>query len=241
MGGQVPKQFLELGGEPIAMRTLRRVSESVDRFLTQRSQYVDGVVDKQAGGNRRIQENVDNYVHKILLVLPESYIQSWRTLCEKHRFRVPHTVVAGGETRFHSVRNGLAAEPEAEIVLVHDGVRPFVDDRTVAAVIAAAERYGAAVPVVPVTDSLRRIEGPNGTASRAVDRTEYRAVQTPQGFRGDRLRQAYTAPYDERFTDDATVVELTGTGRIVWVDGDPANIKITTPTDRMIAEAMLDR
>lgn len=230
MGTELPKQFLAIGGEPIVMRTIRSMSASVDRFLTDCSSNVD----EQAEAS----PNVENYVHKIVLVLPASHIPQWRELCDRHRFRIEHTVVAGGETRFHSVRNGLAAAPDADIVLVHDGVRPFADSRVVADVILAARRHGAAVPVVPVVDSLRKLSGTDGD-SESVNRSAYRAVQTPQGFRGDLLRKAYGAPYDGRFTDDASVVELTGTGRVVLTEGNTANLKITTPVDLAIAEVLL--
>ena len=249
MGGETPKQFLEVGGEPILMRSLRRLSEGVERFLTTCSPSVDESVDNSKESTSYPHPalpgespNVNNFVHKIVLVLPEAHRQRWQELCRKHRFRVPHTVATGGETRFHSVRNGLAVEPEADLVLVHDGVRPFVDDRTIAAVIAAAWRYGAAVPAVPVVDSLRRVDPEGDTRtprSEAVDRSAYRAVQTPHGFRGEWLRRAYAAPYDERFTDDASVVERTGTGRILLTEGTPTNLKITTPVDLILAEALL--
>ena len=221
----------------------------MERFLTSCSWDVDESVNKSADPKgcehllstnaQRAEWNVNNSVHKIVLVLPENHIERWKELCERYDFRLPHTVVAGGESRFHSVRNGLRAVPEADLVLVHDGVRPFVDDRTIAAVLEAARRYGAAVPTVPVVDSLRRLDPCDPVRSEAVDRSAYRAVQTPQGFRGDWLRRAYAAPYDDRFTDDASVVELTGVGRVVLTDGDPANLKITTPIDLVWAETWL--
>ncbi|MCC8062825.1 MAG: 2-C-methyl-D-erythritol 4-phosphate cytidylyltransferase [Rikenellaceae bacterium] len=231
MGTEIPKQFLTVDGEPIVMKTLRRMDEGVARFLTGCSPDVDKTV-----GNL---PNVDNSVHKLALVLPEAYIPYWRELCEKHRFGIPHTVVPGGETRFHSVKNGLGAFPEADIVLVHDGVRPLAGDGVVARVIRTAMALGAAVPVVPVVDSLRRISGGDGH-SVAVDRAEFRAVQTPQGFRGDLLREAYSMPYDERFTDDASVVELSGLGAVALTEGSPANIKITTPADLAVAQVLLE-
>lgn len=228
MRAELPKQFLLLGGEPIVMRTIKRLADGVERFLTDRSRNVDKTVDKYL--------DVNNSVHKLALVLPQDYIPLWRELCQKHNFRLPHTVVPGGSTRFHSVKNGLDAFPAAEIVLVHDGVRPFPDDSIIAGVIAAAQQHGAAVPVVPVVDSLRRL---SGSGSEAVDRAAYRAVQTPQGFRGALLREAYAQPYEARFTDDASVVELSESGRVVLTAGNPANIKITTPADLSMAEILL--
>ncbi|WP_300852132.1 2-C-methyl-D-erythritol 4-phosphate cytidylyltransferase, partial [uncultured Rikenella sp.] len=117
MRSEVPKQFLLLGGEPIVMRTLRRMAEGVGRYVADCSQ------------------NVNEWMHKLVLVLPEAYIERWGELCAAHGFEVPHEVVAGGETRFQSVRRGLEAEPEAEWVLVHDGVRPFVADGVIRGVI----------------------------------------------------------------------------------------------------------
>lgn len=231
MGTEIPKQFLTVDGEPIVMKTLRRMDEGVAKFLTGCSPDMD-----KTGGNL---PNVDNHVHKLALVLPEAYIPYWRELCEKHRFGLTHTVVAGGETRFQSVKNGLAVASEADIVLVHDGVRPLADDGVIARVIRTAMMNGAAVPVVPVIDSLRRISGGDGH-SVAVDRAEFRAVQTPQGFRGDLLREAYSVLYDERFTDDASVVELSGLGTVALTEGSPANIKITTPADLAVAQVLLE-
>lgn len=232
MGAALPKQFLSIGGEPIVMRTLRRLSEGVEKYLTDCSQNVDGIVENTL--------TVNNCVHKLVLVLPEAYIPLWRELCGKHDFRLPHEVVAGGETRFQSVKNGLGAFPEADIVLVHDGVRPFTDNGVIAGVLAAAMEHGAAIPAVPVVDSLRRISDREG-GSVAVDRSDYRAVQTPQGFRGDLLRQAYTMPYDGRFTDDASVVEASGLlpGGILLTPGSASNVKITTPADMAVAEVLL--
>lgn len=230
MGVELPKQFLSIGGEPIVIRTLRRLNEGVEKFLTDCSQNVDETV--------RNFMNVDNCVHKLILVLPRAYIPLWRELCEKHGFHLPHEVVSGGETRFHSVKNGLAACPDADIVLVHDGVRPFAGDAVIAGAIAGAQKHGAAVPVVPVVDSLRRLTGSDGE-NVSADRSVYRAVQTPQAFRGNLLREAYAQPYDERFTDDASVVEITGKGRIVLTQGSPGNIKITTPADLAVAEVLL--
>lgn len=230
MGKELPKQFLPIGDEPIVMRTLRRLSEGVERFLTGCSQNVDETV--------RNFMNMNNCVHKLVLVLPETYITLWRELCLKHEFSLPHDIVAGGQTRFHSVKNGLAVSPEADIILVHDGVRPLVDDKMIANVIFAAYKHGAAAPAVPVVDSLRQLNG-SGEESVAVDRSAYRAVQTPQGFRGELLRKAYALPYDGRFTDDASVVELSGLGKVVLTDGSPANIKITTPADMAVAQILL--
>ena len=236
MGSDTPKQFLPLDGEPIVMRTLRRMAEGVTHYLTSRPDFSTPQTQPVNKIGQSAERTVDNSVHKLTLVLPEAYIARWQELCREHRFELPHRVVAGGPTRFHSVRNGLATHPDADIVLVHDGVRPFADNDTIARVIAAAEQHGAAIPAISVVDSLRKLT-PDG--SEAVERAAYRAVQTPQAFRGTVLRCAYEAPFDDRFTDDASVVELTGTGSVVLTEGNASNIKITTPIDLAVAEIVL--
>ncbi len=140
-------------------------------------------------------------------------------------------VVAGGDTRSASVRRGLGAVPEgAEVVVVHDGARPVpvpeVWERVLAAVAAGAD---AAVPAVPITDTIREVGG------GSVERGRFVAVQTPQAFRAGALRDAHTDGRDA--TDDATLVEAAG-GRVVVVEGDPNNVKITTPTDLAVAELL---
>lgn len=232
MGSAVPKQFLPLDGEPIVMRTMRRLAEGVGRFLTGCSSDVNNVVENA---------NARHPNHTLLLVLPPDAITRWEELCRQHHFQIPHQTVPGGKTRFHSVQNALrAASTDADVILVHDGVRPLVDDATIARVITTAAAHGTAVPVVPVIDSLRQLS-PRGTESVAVDRSAYRAVQTPQGFRGAWLREAYEQPYDDTFTDDASVVERLGRGHIVLTDGSPWNLKITTPFDLVVAESWLHR
>ena len=194
------KQFADLGGRPV-----------LDRSVAAAAACAEGVVAVVSAGSDRPPGLRDRLAD---LVRPAAV-----------------RVVAGGETRSESVRRGLAAVPaEAEVVLVHDGARPLASAelcrRVVAAVRAGAD---AAVPTVPVADSLRRLGG-------AVDRAEFAAVQTPQGFRAAALRAAHAAGAEA--TDDATLVEATG-GRVVLVDGEPANIKITHPADLRMAEALL--
>ena len=158
---------------------------------------------------------------------------------------VPHRIANGGETRFHSVRNGLnflsdeignaAGRDEKILVAVHDGVRPFAAPEVVEQCFAEAEVSGAAIPVVPVVDSLREF---SGESSRPVDRSRYQAVQTPQVFDYDLLLKAYEQPYSEFFTDDASVVEAFG-HTVKTVPGNRENIKITTPFDLLVAKALL--
>lgn len=175
---------------------------------------------------------------RLIVVLPEDQIDTWKRLCEAHVFGRIHRVVAGGETRFHSVRNGLGAVASNGLIAVHDGVRPLVAPSVIAACFAAAADGGAAVPVVPVVESVREVDADGG--SRPVDRTRFRVVQTPQAFRADVLRAAYCLPYDPRFTDDASVVEASGVA-VRLVPGNRENIKLTTPMDLLLAEQLMRR
>ena len=174
----------------------------------------------------------------IVVVLSEQMVEFWEDLCRQHSFRSPKVVI-GGVSRFDSVKNAImACGGDADIITVHDGARPLVDteviDRVVTAVEAGAK---GVVPAIAVTDSLRMLIGENGE-SESVVRSRFRAVQTPQGFDGDVLREAYSQPYRSEFTDDASVVESIGR-KIVMVDGSPYNIKITNPADIKVAEAYL--
>ena len=173
---------------------------------------------------------------RLIVVLPEDQIDTWKRLCEAHVFGRIHRVVAGGETRFHSVQNGLGAVASDGLIAVHDGVRPLVAPSVIAACFAAAADGGAAVPVVPVVESVREVDADGG--SRPVDRTRLRVVQTPQVFRADVLRAAYCLPYDPRFTDDASVVEASGVA-VRLVPGNRENIKLTTPMDLLLAEQLM--
>lgn len=175
---------------------------------------------------------------RLIVVLPEDQIDTWKRLCEAHVFGRIHRVVAGGETRFHSVRNGLDAVASDGLIAVHDGVRPLVAPSVIAACFAAAADGGAAVPVVPVVESVREVDADGG--SRPVDRTRLRVVQTPQVFRADVLRAAYRLLYDPRFTDDASVVEASGVA-VRLVPGNRENIKLTTPMDLLLAEQLMRR
>ncbi|MDR1454918.1 MAG: 2-C-methyl-D-erythritol 4-phosphate cytidylyltransferase [Tannerella sp.] len=174
---------------------------------------------------------------RLMLALPEMHRPYWEMLCRELDWRVPHRVTPGGETRFHSVRNALAAVDGCDWVGVHDGVRPLVAPEVIEACFRGAVRHGAALPAVPVAESLRECDGER---SRAVDRTRYRLAQTPQVFRRDWLEEAYRQPYSPLFTDDASVVEAAGRD-ICLVPGNPENIKITTPADLLAAEKWLDR
>lgn len=170
-----------------------------------------------------------------ILVLPADQQDFWRQLCTEHRFDLEHRLACGGATRFESVKNGLQQVPDDAWVGIHDGVRPFVSTDTIARCYEAVLLHRAVIPVVDVVDSLRHCRGGN---SQAVDRAEYRLVQTPQVFHAGLLKQAYEQPYSTVFTDDASVVEALGVA-IHHVEGNRENIKITTPFDLKIGEALL--
>lgn len=204
MKAAVPKQFLLLNGKPILQRT-------IEQFLAV------------------------SPTPQIILVLPARDLLTWATLCEAHRFypasgSSPSILpVTGGATRFQSVRNGLNAIHAADgLVAVHDGVRPFVSPAIIQDSYETAARTGSAVACVPVKDSVR-VMGPDGR-SQAVDRSQYRLVQTPQTFRLNLFRQAFTVDEHPFFTDCASVMEYAGFP-VTLIDGSYANIKITTPED----------
>ena len=205
MGGELPKQFLLLGGRPILQR-------SIECFLEAEPDI------------------------KILTVLPRAHFQTWKNLCAAYAFDCPQTLVAGGLTRFHSVRNALAKVPDGAIVSIHDGVRPLISPALVRRMLdrMQAEDCRALLPVIPVVDTLRSTDPdtPDPDRSRTV------AVQTPQIFRSEDIKAAYTRAYDLSFTDDASVAALNGIP-LTFVQGERYNLKITTPEDLVLAEAIL--
>lgn len=208
-GAELPKQFLELGGKPILMR-------SIEAFANSGNCPVD-----------------------VIVTLPSDQMDLWQRLCDRYGFGVPHRVVPGGETRWHSVKHALDSMGdvnEVDIIAVHDGVRPMVTADVICRTIAAARRDGAAIPVVALNDSVRQVVG---EASHALDRSTLRAVQTPQAFDARLLLDAYSLPYQTTFTDDASVVEQLG-HPITLVEGDPHNLKITRPMDLALAEYLLN-
>lgn len=169
---------------------------------------------------------------RIVVVLPAEYIEFWKNFSA--RFEVAkHSVVEGGEERFHSVRNGIEALSDAvDLIAVQDGVRPFASKELILRTVACAAENGSAVPVVKAVDSYRTVEG---DGSHIIDRTPLRIVQTPQIFAAPILRAAYDTEFRSEFTDDASVVEYSGE-KIALCEGEYSNIKITTPDDLLIAE-----
>ena len=210
LGADRPKQFLQVAGKEILVHTL-------ELFL-------------------RALSGSDS---KVVIVLPEVWIEEWHEIAARHGLADTHTVCAGGSSRIGSVRNGLAALGECDLVAVHDGVRPCLSEAMVERGFEVAEEFGSAVPVVEVVDTIRRV-GADG--SEIVDRSELRAVQTPQVFDGEVLRAAYATCRSARYTDDASVVERwlsSRGGQLAFYAGERNNIKITYAEDLALADYLL--
>ncbi|MDD4492148.1 MAG: 2-C-methyl-D-erythritol 4-phosphate cytidylyltransferase [Bacteroidales bacterium] len=172
---------------------------------------------------------------EIILVVPASLRDYWKNFYKEQRLSFRHTLVSGGITRFHSVKNAMKYVPEGALVAVHDGVRPFVPKDFLESLFAEAEEKRAVIPAVKVVDSLRYSDE-NG--SRPVERDKYVSIQTPQIFHSELLLDAYNQAYNPAFTDDASVVESRGT-KIYLTEGRMLNIKITRPEDLTLAQAIL--
>lgn len=179
-----------------------------------------------------------NELVNIILVLPLEQIDRWHQLCEKYSFSIPHLIVPGGKNRFQSVRNGLNSIGVNEgLVAIHDGVRPFISKRIIEETFAAAEKTGNAIAAVELKDSIRLIDK---KGNKTVNREDYRIIQTPQTFKISQIRDAFHKAENDQFTDDASVAEAAGYS-IELVDGSYENIKITTPEDLAMAEAILKK
>ena len=210
MGAGIPKQFLPLGGRPVLLRTMEAIAAAVPEAET-------------------------------VVVLPAAHIGTLHELCERFGCTVRYRATAGGASRFESVEAGLKALPDdCSLIAVHDGVRPLVTADMIRRGLDCARTNRTAIPVIPVTDTIREVAADG--SSHTIDRSKLRAVQTPQIFDGELLRRAYrdaAATNDKsRFTDDASVVEDFGTA-ISLYEGSRENLKLTTPADMTIAEAIL--
>ena len=216
MGAGTPKQFLPLGE---AERPV--LAHTIEKFADTLPQA------------------------RIVVALPPTETGRWAKLSVKYGVPV-HIVCEGGETRFHSVKNALAALGECELVAIHDGVRPLVSKELIIKGFEIAETYGTAIPAIRPVDSFRKISEREARQAEEVverssspfDRELLRSVQTPQVFRYDILINAYETGYDPRYTDDAAVVEAAGT-TVTLFPGDPANIKITNPVDLIVASTLI--
>jgi 2-C-methyl-D-erythritol 4-phosphate cytidylyltransferase len=171
---------------------------------------------------------------ELILTLPSEWHAYWKACLKTFDCTISHTLVSGGEERFHSIKNALD-KCSGELILVHDGVRPFVAKETIQACLNVLEVSEAVIPVLAIKESLRQR---HGTSSKAVDRSNYLLVQTPQCFRATLLRKGYNQEYHSGITDDATLVESLGID-IQLIEGNEDNIKITTQNDMIIAEAIL--
>lgn len=201
-----------------------------------------GTLPKQfslVGGEPILARTINNFrkalpTSRIVVVLPAEYIDFWKNFSA--RFSVAkHSVVEGGKERFHSVKNGIEAlSCEVDLIAVQDGVRPFASKEMILRVVDCASENGAAIPVVKAVDSYRAVEGDE---SKIIDRTPLRIVQTPQIFAAPILRAAYDTTFMPHFTDDASVVEFSGE-KVALCEGEYTNIKITTPADLVLAEAI---
>lgn len=172
---------------------------------------------------------------KIILVLPQEHISYGNILLQAFDNRIDLTIVAGGETRFHSVQNGLKEVDDDHIVFIHDSVRPLINAELIQRCYDQAVSQGSAIPAIAVTDSIRQW---NNTGFMAINRDQLRSIQTPQTFKASLIKTAFQQDYSDAFTDEATVLESMGTEAYL-IEGLKANIKITTPEDIMIAEALL--
>ncbi len=173
---------------------------------------------------------------KIILVLPTDQLKSAQTVLRSYIGDIEVTVVPGGETRFHSVQNGLQKVNNDGIVFVHDGARPLISDDLIRRCYDQAVDLGSAIPAVPIAESVRVVDG---DSSRPVNRDQLRVIQTPQTFRTEIILPAFKQAYQPSFTDEATVVEANGT-TVHLIDGLHDNIKITIPEDMTIAEVLLN-
>jgi len=176
-----------------------------------------------------------SHFEKIVLVLPPSQFKYWQELCNTYNFRKEHTLVAGGITRFHSVKNGLDSIADNTIVAIHDGVRPLISTSLIDSLVTETKSGIGVIPIVPVKDSIRKVEGEN---SVHVDRSNLFGVQTPQCFLSADIQKAYTQDFSDTFTDDASVFEANG-GKINPLLGEEKNLKITTQEDLKIASILI--
>jgi len=176
-----------------------------------------------------------SHFEKIILVLPNSQFKYWQELCNTYNFKQQHTLVAGGKTRFHSVKNGLDRISQNTIVAIHDGVRPLISTALIDILVAETKNGIGVIPIVPVKDSIRKVEGEN---SAHVYRSNLFKVQTPQCFLSADIKKAYTQDFSNTFTDDASVFEANG-GKINTLLGEENNLKITTQEDLKIASILI--
>lgn len=174
---------------------------------------------------------------KMIVVLPMHDIQTWKRICEEKGYAIDYDIAVGGNERFHSIKQGLQFCDKGALVAIHDGVRPFVSSEVIANCFDAAEKEGAALPVMRITETIREI---TQDGSKHANRDRFVIVQTPQIFKTDLIKAAYRQEYIDSFTDDASVLESMG-HKVHLIDGNPENIKITKPEDLEMAEWLLGK
>ena len=216
MKAGIPKQFLELDGKPILQKT------------------IENFIDAIPGIN-------------VITVLPKDHIDTWKDLCSENDFLCPQRLVEGGITRFHSVRNALEHVPDGATVAIQDGVRPLGSKELIRRLFAEAEGCDALIPVTPTIDTLKAVRAETGadgkrhlaaTGEPDPDRSQIWGAQTPQMFRSEKIKAAYSQPYETGFTDDASVAARFGLA-VSYAEGERFNIKITTPEDLDIARFII--
>lgn len=168
----------------------------------------------------------------VVLVLAQKHRKFWETMASAHSDMSPIKLATGGVSRFHSVRNGIQEIEDDVVVGIHDAVRPFVSMETLERCYSTAHKTGSAIPVIDMDESVRMIKGDQSSVH--MDRSALKRVQTPQVFRAKMIREAYNHTEDHTFTDDASVFE-SHFGKVTLVEGNRQNIKITTPTDLLLA------
>lgn len=207
-GARIPKQFCLLGGRPMLCHTIDNIHNALPQA-------------------------------KIVLTLDREACDYWERLCHEYQYDTP-PIIIGGATRYHSVKAALeyiaGMVRDEDMILVHDGARPLVRSALCRRITDSLTVHDAVIPAIPVTDSLRAITAEGH--SQAVDRSSFRAVQTPQGFKARIILDAYKKGFSPMFTDDASVVEAAG-HKIFLCEGDSTNIKITHPADMETAEILL--
>jgi len=172
---------------------------------------------------------------EMVVVMHHDYISFWKDLCLQFEDVPEHTVVAGGEERFHSVKNGIeAVSSDVKHIAIHDAVRPLVSHETLTRCFNALNEHNAVVPAIPINDSIREVQG---VLNKSVDRSLYKRIQTPQCFESTMLKEAYSKPFSPLFTDDASVVEANDHS-VFLVEGNLENIKITSHIDLIVGESL---
>ncbi|MBR4755797.1 MAG: 2-C-methyl-D-erythritol 4-phosphate cytidylyltransferase [Bacteroidales bacterium] len=217
MGSSVPKQFLDLGGKPVLRKTIET--------------FVSAVPDL-----------------KVVTVLPKEHLAFWKEYCLSNDFTCPQLLVSGGITRFHSVRNALEKVPDGAIVAIHDGVRPLVSAGLVKSMFEKMEegRIRALIPVVPSVDTLKVLDSEKGAlgedvlkdSGEEVDRRRIYGAQTPQMFRSEDIKAAYSQAFDTSFTDDASVARRAKIP-LSFCEGERYNFKLTSPEDLALARMII--